>query len=121
MPASKYKPEYCQMLIDSADYGTSFQGFAGKIGVERKTLYNWVEQHPEFAEAKKLFEARARFYFDKMAHMAMTGQIKPNPVFWIFSMKNRFGWRDKAEVKNEDKGEIKVNIYDYGKKPDPND
>ena len=51
---TKYRPEYCEMLIEHRAKGYSFKAFAGLVRVERPTLYNWCEQFPEFAQAKEI-------------------------------------------------------------------
>lgn len=50
----KYKPEYCDMLIEHMAEGFSFESFGGKVRCGRTTLYDWVANFPEFAEAKEI-------------------------------------------------------------------
>lgn len=54
---SKYKPEYCDLLLDDMKKGFSLLAFAGLIGVCRDTLTEWVKVHPEFAEAVRCGKA----------------------------------------------------------------
>lgn len=97
---SKYKKEYCQLLITSMAQGFSFEAFAGEVGVHFDTLYAWVDQFPEFSEAKKLGKAQSlRFWekkgIDNLLVSSEEAVPKFNTTLWIFNMKNRFGWRDK--------------------------
>ncbi len=79
--------------------GHPFESFAGRVGVTRRTLYNWIEKHPEFAESKEISREHARLFHIDLGIKAMSGEI-PNfmVVPWIFFMKNCFGWRDKVEA-----------------------
>lgn len=58
---TKYNPSFCDDLIDMAAKGYSALGFCGAIGICEKTFYNWLEAHPEFAEAHEIAQA-ARVY-----------------------------------------------------------
>lgn len=99
---SKYKKEYGAQLITHMTTGLSFESFGGVVGVNRDTLYAWAERHREFSDAKKRGEAVSRLFWEKMGIMGMTGKVKGfNVAAWIFSMKNRFSWRDKNEDAKE--------------------
>lgn len=106
MPAGRrpdYRPEYCEMLIEHMRQGGSFESFAATAGVTRATLYNWEKKYPEFLDAKKIGEPQSEAFYEKIAIAAMVGKIKNfNAVVWIFTMKNRFGWRDRHEVSSAD-------------------
>lgn len=63
-PPTKYKPEYCEMLIDHMSEGYSFESFSALIRVGRNTTYLWCKEFPEFKEAKEVAEAMALKYFE---------------------------------------------------------
>lgn len=113
---TKYKPEYCQQLIDYmtqegevvckavvvdkevVDHKLGalpnfFEGFAAQIGVTTGTLAVWREQHPEFLEA---YKKAKDIQLDKMLKGSIGGVY--NSAGAIFALKNMFGWRDKQEV-----------------------
>ena len=125
LPASgqptKYKPEYCQQLIDYFSIeplgvireqeitGTEggkyvsrrlpqrfpwFEGFARKIGVHRNTLKNWCAEHPEFAEA---YETAKDLQREFLVDIGLSGTTSAS--FAIFTMKNVCGWRDERDLK----------------------
>jgi hypothetical protein len=49
---SKYKEEYCDLIIDSGKKGEYLGEFIADIGVrDSKTLSNWCSAHPEFNDA----------------------------------------------------------------------
>ena len=118
---TKYKPEYCQQLIDYFSIepleiireqeitGTEggkyvsrrlpqrfpwFEGFARKIGVHRNTLKNWYAEHPEFAEA---YDTAKDLQREFIVDVALSGAAPPS--FAIFTMKNVCGWRDERDLK----------------------
>jgi hypothetical protein len=98
---TEYKQEYCEMLINHMEQGLSFESFAGLIGVWKQTLYNWTEQFPEFLDAKRVGTDKSRLWWERTGHagMFMGGKDNPfNSTIWVFSMKNRFNWKDKTEV-----------------------
>lgn len=108
-----YKPEYCDLLLIHFADGLSFEAFGGVVDVAKQTLYNWVKEYPEFADAKARGESKSRLYWEKLGRdglhnetikdddgMTVTRSI--NATLWIFNMKNRFGWRDKTEVEIKD-------------------
>ena len=96
-----WKPEYCQALIDHASEGFTFESFAGKIGVGIQTLYNWLESHDDFLEAREKALAISRLALERYALDVFRG-ITPAKEFptalWIIWMKNCHGWRDKVEL-----------------------
>lgn len=118
---TKYKPEYCQQLINYFSIeplevireqeitGTEggkyisrrlpqrfpwFEGFARKIGVHRNTLKNWCNEHPEFAEA---YETAKDLQREFLVDIGLSGATSAS--FAIFTMKNVCGWRDERDLK----------------------
>lgn len=118
---TKYKPEYCQQLIDyfsiepleiireqeitdteGGKYVSRrlpqrfpwFEGFARKIGVHRNTLKNWCAEHPEFAEA---YETAKDLQREFLVDIGLSGTTSAS--FAIFTMKNVCGWRDERDLK----------------------
>ena len=129
MRPTKFKPEYCEELIEHMKEGLSFEAFAGKLEVSKQTLYNWCETNIEFQEAKEIATEQSRLFWeqqgkdglykitetteDEDGNEVTTTKIM-NPTIWIFNMKNRFGWRDK-QPGEEDKT---IHFDDISKKSD---
>ena len=59
---TKYKPEYCQQVIDHMTRGLSFESFAGFLGVTKSTIYNWLEEHKDFLDSKEIGMEACRFF-----------------------------------------------------------
>ena len=113
---SKYKKEYCQMIIDYMSEGFSLAAFAGKIEVNQDTMHEWAKKHPEFSEAKRIAIGKSLQWWEKQGvdglwditilydkeGKKVKATKKLNATVWIFNMKNRHGWRDQVTVEHED-------------------
>lgn len=100
---TKYKPEYCQGIIDYFNSEITdakgkyndfpiIAGYAAKIGVNRDTLFEWAKVHPKFSDSLKAVKAKQEQILVKGA---MTNNY--NPTFAIFFAKNNLGYKDKPE------------------------
>lgn len=99
---TKYKPEFCKMLIEHMKQGFSFGSFAKIAGVKRLALYCWEEKYPEFKEAREYAEAENLFFWEDLGIKGVSGKVRNfNTTAWIFNMKNRHGWRDKQKDEND--------------------
>ena len=93
MPAgqpTKYKPEYCEMIIEDFAKGGHMRTFAYLIGVETKTLYNWMDAHHEFLQARKKAQNASFVFWNKINIGLATGKLKGNGAICIFNTTNRF-------------------------------
>lgn len=119
---SKYKPEYCQAIIDYFTCETYRQvlvkvientrtgiitkeyvekggdlrfisAFAMKIGVSQGTLHTWAKEQPEFLEA---YNAAKELQKNHMIQNGVQGNY--NPAFTIFTAKNITDMRDAPAV-----------------------
>lgn len=106
---TKYKPEYCQDLIDffnvepyrelSDQNGKEYlmpgrfptlAGWCGKKLISRQTLHEWVSVHPEFSDAYKVAKELQE---DLLIRGGIAGAYAT--AFAVFTAKNAIGWRDK--------------------------
>lgn len=95
---TKYKAEYCEMLVSHMAEGLSYVAFAGLIGVSEDRLHAWERTNPEFLLSKKDGIAACALFWEKLGLKGVNGEIKNfNSGTWIFNMKNRFGWRDTKD------------------------
>ena len=96
---TKWKDEYCELIVEFMGQGYSFEAFCGHIGITTETGYQWVKKKPEFSDAKKRAVNESRIFWEKLGIGGTVGKIKGfNCAAWIFNMKNRFGWRDRQET-----------------------
>ena len=116
MPAgapTKYKPEYCQEIVEFFDVTPSledviakkmnngvvelplFEKFAAKIDVHVETMLNWCKEYSEFFESyKKCKEMQKSF----LIQAGLNGLY--NPAAFCFVAKNCTDMRDKHELEH---------------------
>jgi len=68
------------------------------IGVNRSTVYYWMDSDNEFSDLVKGLLKDS--YSEALQENAMMG--KYNCSFAIFAAKNRLGWKDKSEITGAD-------------------
>ena len=98
---TKYKPEYCQQLIEHMALGLSYECFGAVIDVSLSTTQRWEGLHEEFSVAKIKGFHKSRLFYERLGRQALLGNIPNfNTTIWIFNMKNRFPneWRDRHDV-----------------------
>lgn len=99
---SKYKPEYCDFVIECGKKGMSFTEIACELDVTRETLHQWTDLHPDFTDAFKKSKSYAEKYWAAVgAEKMFTANDKDDgfhPGMWMFWMKARFGWSDREQT-----------------------
>lgn len=98
---TKYKPEYCELLIEHMKTGLSIEAFAGVVSVAKDTIYGWLRNYSEFSDARKIGDEKSRLFWEKLGVAGAAGKIQGfNVASYIFNKKNRFPneWRDKQEI-----------------------
>ena len=119
MVETKYKPEYCDDLINffsvepfRTEYTVSpkglpivikvplplptFAAWAAKIKVSPKTILGWANQFDDFGSAVEICKAMQE---NMLFNNGLQGLY--NPSVTIFGLKNLAGWTDKIESKVE--------------------
>ncbi len=98
--------------------GYSKTAFAGHIGVNPDTLYEWAKVHPEFSEAiKTAVGARVKFLETRLMSDTFAS---PQITAMIFALKNAAPaeWRDRFEHTGADGGPIAVTVARFtGEEP----
>ena len=113
---SKYKPEYCDEVIDLGKQGLSITQIAFELEIHKETLYAWKAKHSEFSDAIKKARDYAQGFWENSLRSAALGMnpegVTPNATLMIFQMKNRFPdeWREKQvqEHVGKDDGKLEV-------------
>ncbi|HEX4877598.1 MAG TPA: phBC6A51 family helix-turn-helix protein [Chitinophagaceae bacterium] len=94
-----YRQEYCQLAIDLMSEGASITEVAAKCGVDRKTLYNWMDANPEFLHTiKKGMELCEAWWEEQGRSNLKTKEFQA--ALWYMNMKNRFKWADKQQIEH---------------------
>ena len=98
----KYKPEYCDMLVEHMSEGSSMLSFAAEIDVARSTLNEWADKYPEFSEAVSRGKAKCAAWWETVGRkLAVTGE--GNATMVVFGLTNmaRDEWRNKQEIDHQ--------------------
>jgi hypothetical protein len=113
----QYKTQYCQMLIDHMKDGHSFASFGAKIDQGRTTLYDWLERHPEFREAKEIAENKALNLIEtvflgitfgrQVGDLEMKKVNMAGLIFWL-KTRGRKEYSEKYEVELKQDEPIKL-------------
>lgn len=108
----KYKPEYCQMLIDHMSNGYSFATFAAIVKCHVDTLYNWVNLFPAFSEALAIAQANRALTLEKTAVNISKGAKGSAPMtqFLLKNLGTNFEYHDKIEQKVESTVQQDINL-----------
>lgn len=104
---TKYKPSYCNEVVEHLAQGYTLASWAGTVGVCRDTVYEWANKHPEYSYAIKKGRAKGQLVWEKrLETQAETG--KGNTASIIFAMKNLYqdDWADK--IVNEHTGHVAI-------------
>jgi len=113
MPAgqpTKYKPEYCALLIEHMKKGLSYECFGAVVGTCKQTIYNWEKDNPEFLDAKNKGRQLSQMFWESIfvENIITDKGTNFNTTGWIFNMKNRFNWRDKQEISGDEEKPLKL-------------
>lgn len=110
---TKYKPEYCQMVVDHMAKGASLTSFAAEIDVARSTINEWMDANPDFSEAVKRAKAKCAAWWERLGrNNAITGD--GNATLVIFGLKNMAAedWREKQEIDHTTAGQPMQSVQD---------
>lgn len=124
---SKYKEEFCELLVEHMAKGRSFESFAAVADVDRDTLYEWAKVHESFSDAKGRGQAKSLFHWEGLGldHVVNVSEHSKdsegnsssttkslNAAVYNLAMVNRFGYRSKAE------GEVDVVVNNVNSRTD---
>lgn len=73
---TKYKPEYCQALIEHMEKGGSFASFAAVARVCIDTVFEWAKIYPEFSDAKKQGTGLLLAFDERVNALGRSGNLK---------------------------------------------
>lgn len=94
---TKYKPEYCEQVIEYMRTGAAKKELALELNIHIDTLYEWSEVHPEFSEAIKKGVCLSEGWWVREGRKNLeNGHFQT--ALWYINMKNRHGWSDKKSI-----------------------
>lgn len=86
---TKYRPEYCEQVVDLGAQGHSLNSIAYLLGVLRQNLYDWADQHEEFSSALQKAKLAEQHWWEEAGRSGMF-MDKFNAAVWKTSMQARF-------------------------------
>lgn len=98
----KYKSSFADKLPDMFANGESVEEVCRELKISRRAFYDWVEKHPDFAEAYELGKEASQAWWLKLGRAGAAGKVPVQPSIWIFNMKNRLGWKDRVETSSDE-------------------
>lgn len=101
---SKYKPEYCEKVIQLGKLGKSVEQIACELDVGTRTMYEWRDVHPEFSHALETAKEFEQYWWETIAQTHMIeeqGAAKLNASIWSRSMAARFPKKYRESTKTE--------------------
>lgn len=108
MAQRKYNQEMCTKAIEVLKGGESLAAVCCELGIGRRTLYEWRDKYPEFADALEIGLQYAQRVWEQIGRDGMIGNYeKFNGAPWIFTMKNRFR-ADYAEEKESKSDAVSI-------------
>ena len=96
----KYKPEFKEKVTEMMGQGYTLEAVAGALGVTRQTIWTWKEEKEDFREAYEEGLAKSHLYWERLGMDSLEEGRQMNSAVYIFTVKNKLGWRDKTEVEN---------------------
>ena len=108
---SKYKPEYCQRVIELGAEGASMAEMALALDVAKATIWDWAQNHDDFAVALEKARTASQVWWEKAGKTGIFAE-KFNAQAWKFIVSNRFkeeySERRVQEVSGPDGGPIQT-------------
>ena len=116
---TKYKPEYCESVVELSREGATLTALAVELGVSRDTLYEWQKVHPQFSDACTRARDVARKWWEQVMADQSTGRNNGNSGALLFAMKNQFpdDYRDRREHKVEAEQLVELNFLGFDGTP----
>jgi len=94
---TKYKPEFCDAVIDCMRKGASKHEIALELDIHYDTIYEWEKEHKEFSDALKKGLCLSESWWIRQGRINLDSKSFQT-VLWYMNMKNRHGWSDKKSI-----------------------
>ncbi|MCP4393427.1 MAG: helix-turn-helix domain-containing protein [Alphaproteobacteria bacterium] len=103
---TKYKEEFCDIVINLMAEGGSLAECCAEIGIVNDTWYHWINKHTTFSGAVKMGTELSKAWWEKHGRTNLKDRDF-NHVLWMMNMKNRFhkndsegngSWAEKQQI-----------------------
>ena len=87
-----------RIVCDAAQNGASAVELRCLLGLTQTSWTTLLEDSEEFCITVKKAQDLCQVWWERCGRSMASGQAQGNATTWIFNMKNRFGWNDKAQA-----------------------
>jgi hypothetical protein len=95
-----YTQERCEEVKAFMAEGASITEYAAHIGVSRRTVYQWAEDHDEFSHALTRARELSQAHWERELRENLIYNKECNAPLVKLYFANRFDWHDKMEQDN---------------------
>ena len=100
-----------ETIINLSKEGASIVELSVELNISRDTFYALSDREPEFFDTVKRCKELSEAWWKRKGRTELDNKDF-SYTGWYMNMKNRFGWADKKEIKEERKVETSI---DYSK------
>lgn len=117
---TKYKPEYCDKVVEFMSMGKSIAWCCGEFGIGATTMKRWKVDYPEFRTALEIAKMKCyQWWFDTIQNGLHTTKDKPvlHSGLVMGMMRNLFDWdkESSAQVDRQSETHPDDETLTYGK------
>jgi len=87
-------------VVALAEVGASDVEIVDYLDISKDLFYRFIEDEPEFSSTIKKAHVKCEVWWQRNGRTNLDGK-EFNSTLWYMNMKNRFGWADKQEVKQD--------------------
>ena len=108
---TKYKPEYCEQIIQLGKEGKSIAQMASFFDVDKASIFDWAASHEDFSTALARARVHSQNWWEDKAQQNLASRDF-NAQLWLKSVASRFRddytERTQTEITGKDGGAVKV-------------
>ena len=108
---SKYRPEFCEQIIELGKLGKSIAQMASHFDVDKASIYRWSEESEDFRTALARARAHSQTWWENEAQKNMDNR-NFNAQLWLKSVASRFRddytERQQTEITGANGGALKT-------------
>ncbi len=101
---TKYNKEMLPKILELMRKGASQVEVAAMLEINADTLFQWKKDIPEFSDTMRQGIRLSQAWWERQGREGVWNKYlgdNLNGAVWYMNMKNRFGWCDKQEIKQE--------------------
>ena len=116
---TKFNKDFCDALISHCKAGYDLQSFGSTIGINKATVYRWIDKYPEFKEAHEIGKEALRMKCLKRLHDFANGDMpRTANVAAAIYLAKVYGIRDDLIEKSDDNKNKIILAYQLTKPED---